>query len=84
MDELKRFEDDLRNNAALRKRVNEACKRMTDEGQAKSDGEIVVAVAKELGYEFSIAALEQSQAEEQELDPEELEQVAGGKQCRYP
>ena len=78
MDELKRFEADLRNDADLRKKYDEACKRVTDAGRAKSDGEIVVAAAKELGYEFSIATLEQSRAEGEELDAEELEQIAGG------
>ncbi len=78
MEELKRFENDLKNNVELRKKLEEALKRIAEEGQVKSDGEAMVQAARELGYEITIAALEQSKAAAEELDPEELQQVAGG------
>lgn len=39
----------------------------------------MVAAAKELGYDFSIAALEKSTAEAEPLDPAEYENIAGGR-----
>ena len=78
LNELKRFEQDLRASEELRKKLDEAVKRIAAEGKAQSDGEIMVKAAKELGYEISIAALEQAQAEAEHLDPAELGQVAGG------
>ena len=77
-DELKRFEKDLKANEELRKALNDACKRIKDAGQAQSDGEIMVSAAKELGYDVSIAALEQARAETEALDPVALQAVAGG------
>ena len=78
MNELKRFENDLQNSAELRKNLEAALKRITEEGRVKSDGETFVAAAKELGYDISIAALEQRQAEVEALDAAELENLAGG------
>ena len=49
-----------------------------EEGQAQSDGETMAAAAKELGYDITIAALEQVKAEAEELDAEDLNQVTGG------
>ena len=79
MNELKRFENDLRASIELQKKLDEAVKRITEEGKAKNDGEILVAAAKELGYDISIAALEQAKAEAEPMDPAELEAVSGGK-----
>ncbi len=56
MEELKLFEADLRNNPELRKQLEEAIRRIAEEGQAQSDGEVMVKTVKELGYELSIAA----------------------------
>ena len=77
-DELKRLEEDLKGSEVLAKNLDEACKRIASEGQAESDGEVMVAAAKELGYDISIAALEQARAAAEELDPEALMSVAGG------
>ena len=38
----------------------------------------MVAAAKELGYSISLAALERAKAEAEELDPEALNEAAGG------
>ena len=84
LDELKRFENDLRGSEELRKRMDETVKRIVDEGKAANDGEMLVAAAKELGYDISIAALEQAKVEAEELDPEALEAVAGGEHTNCP
>ena len=78
LNELKRFENDLKANKELRKKLDEAVKRIAAEGNAQSDGEVMAAAAKELGYDVSVAALEQAKAEAETLDPEELAAVAGG------
>ena len=78
LNELKRFENDLKANKELRKKLDEAVKRIAAEGLAQSDGEVMAAAAKELGYDVSVAALEQAKAEAETLDPEELAAVAGG------
>lgn len=77
-EELKRLEGDLRGSEEIQKKLDEACRRIATEGKSASDGEIMVAAAKELGYDISIAALEQARAEAEELDPEALAIVAGG------
>ena len=78
LNEFKRFESDLKNSEELQKKLEEARQRIADAGQAKNDGEIVVAAAKELGYDITIAALEQAMAEAEPVDPAELGQIAGG------
>ena len=78
MDELKRFEADLKNNEELKRKFEEALKRQVEGGEAQSEGEVMVRAAKELGYDISIAALEQTRAEAEELDPEALKDAAGG------
>ena len=83
MEELKRLENDLKNNEELRRKLDEAVRRIAAEGKAQSDGEVMVAAAKEMGYDVTIAALEQAWAESQQLDPEALADVAGGVEHKY-
>ena len=78
MEELKRFEKALNTDKEMKGRLDEICKRLAAEGDAQSDGEVMVQAAKELGYDISIAALEKAKAEAEALDPAELEAVAGG------
>ncbi len=78
LDELKRFERDLKANEELQKKLDEAIKRIAADGQAQSDGEVMAAAAGELGYGISVTALEQAEAEGEIVDPGELELAAGG------
>ena len=78
MDELKRLENDTKKDGALLEKLNEAGRRLRDEGRYGSDGEIFVAAAKELGYDVTIAALEKARAEDEKLDMDALEAVSGG------
>lgn len=78
MEELKRLENDLKNNKDLQEKLDNTCKRLKEEGAFGSDGEIMVAAAKELGYEVTIAGLEQARAAAEELDLDALESVSGG------
>lgn len=80
MEELKRFETDLKNSDELKQKLEAALKRLAEEDRAQSDGELMVIAARELGYDISIAALEKAEAEAQELDLNELEKAAGGVQ----
>lgn len=72
---LKAFEEALKADEALLARFEEALKGVTE---AANDGEAVQKAAAQLGYELSMEDLEQAWAASQELDPTELEAVAGG------
>ena len=78
MEELKRLENDMKASEELRKNLDEAVRRIAAEGQAQNDGEAMVLAAKELGYDISIAALEQAKAAAEDLDAEDLEKVSAG------
>jgi hypothetical protein len=73
LDELKRLENDMKAAEELRKKLEDPPSDIAAEGKAQNDGEIMAAAAKELGYDISIAALEQAKAEA--LNPAELEQA---------
>ena len=45
---------------------------------AESDAEAMAKAAHALGYDFTVADMEKANAETQELNPEEMEQAAGG------
>ena len=83
LNELKRFEQDVNASKELKGKLDEICKRIAAEGVAQSDGDVMAAAAKELGYDVSVAALEQAKAEAEKLDPAALEAVAGGKEHPY-
>lgn len=78
LDELKRFEGDVKSSTDLQHKLDQAVLRIKEQDQVRSDGELIVQAAKELGYEISIAALEQLKAANEQLDPAELENVSGG------
>ena len=78
-EEIKRFEDALNADEELCARYAEAVKRIAEAGEATCDGEVLVKAAAELGYDISLAELERSYAESQDLSDEELETVAGGR-----
>lgn len=82
-DELKRFENDVKANTELQKKLDQAIQRIKEQDQVYSDGELIVQAAKELGYDISITALEQVKAEAEQLAPDELEAVTGGVDNRY-
>ena len=82
-DELKKFEEALSTDENLRKNYEAALKKIADEGTAKTDGEVMVKAANDLGFEISIEEMERLFAEMQELDEQELGEVAGGG-CGYP
>ncbi|MBP3901881.1 MAG: hypothetical protein J6D53_10605, partial [Blautia sp.] len=68
MEELKRFEDELKNNEELKKKFDEAIRRIAGEGLAKSDGELMSMAAKELGFDISVSASEKAKAREEVAD----------------
>ena len=77
-EEIKRFDAALNASEELRRDFEGACARIAKEGEARSDSEIMAKAAGELGFNISAADLERSAAELQELDLDELENVAGG------
>ncbi len=76
--ELERFYSDLKANETLRENMEEACRRISKEGRLHSDGEVYVAAARELGYDFTITELEQAMAEREALDAEALKSITAG------
>ena len=83
MEELKRFLKDIEGSIELQKKMDEICVRLKDEGQVKSDGDLIVTAAKELGYTFTVADLDRNAAEAEILDPEEMAAVSGGHEDEY-
>ena len=77
-EELKRFEEELKNSKDLQEKFEEAVKHIAESGEAQSDGEIVVKAAAELGYTFTVGDLERAKAGDEKMDADELEQLSGG------
>ena len=75
---VRKFEKDLHRNEELQKKLFEELKKITEEKSAESDAEAMAKAARALGYDFTVADMEKANAETQELDPEEMEQAAGG------
>ena len=74
---IKKFEEALSVDENLRNKYEAALKKIADEKLAGSDGEAMVKVAKELGFEINIDEMERYFAAIQELDDEELDNAAG-------
>ena len=75
---VREFEKALREREELRKKFEAEFKRIAEEKSAESDAEAIAKAAQALGYDFTVADMEKANAETQELDPEEMEQAAGG------
>ena len=67
---VRKFEKDLRGNEKLQKKLFEELAKIAKEKSAESDAEAMAKV--------TVADMEKANAETQELDPEEMEQAAGG------
>ena len=76
---VRKFEKALREDEELRARFAAEFKRIAEEKIAGSDAEAYVKAAKALGVDLSLAEVEKATAETQELDPEEMEKVTGGR-----
>ena len=75
---VRKFEKALRESKELQARLAVELKRIADEKSASNDAEAMSKAAQALGYDFTVADMEKANAETQELDPEEMEQAAGG------
>ena len=75
---VRKFEKDLRGNEKLQKKLFEELAKIAKDKSAESDAEAMAKAAHALGYDFTVADMEKANAETQELDPEEMEQAAGG------
>lgn len=75
---LRKFEEALVSDPELRNKLDLAVKEAMESGDCKTDGEALSKAAASLGYEISFAELERMEAENEELDLDELEQVSGG------
>lgn len=75
---VRKFEKDLRGNEKLQKKLFEELAKIAKEKSAESDAEAMAKAAHALGYDFTVADMEKANAKTQELDPEEMEQAAGG------
>ena len=78
IENVRKFEADLRGNEELQEKLYEELVKIAKEKSAESDAEAMAKAAQTLGYDFTVADMEKANAETQELDPEEMEQAAGG------
>ena len=75
---VRKFEKALRESEDLQGRLAAELKKIAEEKSAANDAEAMAKAARALGYDFTVADMEKANAETQELDPEEMEQAAGG------
>ena len=75
---IRQGEKDLRGSEELRKKLSVELAKIAKEKSVESDAEAMAKAAQTLGYDFTVADMEKANAETQELDPEEMEQAAGG------
>ena len=80
-DSMKALKKALSEDPEVVKKFDEAVSRILEEKKAGSDGELFSMAAKELGFDIPASEFEVSTANEEELDPEELEVVSGGEFC---
>ena len=72
------FEAALKENKDLREQYEAALKRIAENKEAASDGEVLAKAAAEVGFTLTMAELERAMAQAQKLDDEDLAQVSGG------
>ena len=77
-EEMKRLEADMASDKELREKFNKTVDRIATEKTAQSDGELFAKAAQELGYNITAADFERLDAEKEEVNADELKQVAGG------
>ncbi len=77
-EEMKRFEADMASDKELREKFYKTVDRIAGEKTAQSDGELFAKAASELGYSTAAADFERLEAEKEEVNAEELKNVAGG------
>ncbi len=77
MKTLKEFDQNMQKEE-FRKEFEKKAEVIHEENPDWSELELISKTAKELGYDMPVELLEKKTAETQELDEEELKQVAGG------
>jgi len=78
IDRLKKFEEALKASRDLAERFEAKLKSIGEEKSAANDKEAFAKAASALGFELTEADLEKAAAESEQLDPGELDAVAGG------
>ena len=77
-EELKRFQEDMKADRELYRKLEEIGRRMLKDGCKESGNELMAKAAKELGYSITAAELERAEAAAEELDDDQLDGVSGG------
>ena len=72
------FEAALKDSKELQEKFIAAQKRIIENKEAASDGEVIVKAAAEIGFTLTIEELERALAQAEELNEEELGNVSGG------
>ena len=78
LENVKKLEKALKEDKELAAKFETELQRISKEKDAANDGEAFVKAAKAVDFDISMADLEKATAETQELDPEEIETIAGG------
>ena len=76
--EIYRLRNDLISDKEFAAKFDALSKEVIDSGECKCDGDVVAKAAQKLGYDISVPDIERMQASVEELNPEELEQLAAG------
>ena len=78
LENVKKLEKALKEDKELAAKFEAELRRIAQEKNVANDGEAFVKAAKAVDFDISMADLEKATAETQELDPEEIETIAGG------
>ena len=78
---IRKFQETLQCDKQLEEQFRQELEHIDSEELAESGTEAVIQAAKALGYELTEADTDKIKAELQALDPEELENAAGGGWC---
>lgn len=81
---LEAFEAALKESRELQEKFAVAQKRIFENNEVNGNAEAVVKAASEIGFTLTVAEVERSIAEMQELNEEDLEKIAGGVESSFP
>ncbi len=78
MKDFKAFREDMEKDRELAEKIQKEFKAIGEAGDVTSDREAMIKAAKAFGYDLTVSDLEKFEAENRELDDEELKAVSGG------
>ena len=77
VENVKKFKNDLNENAELKEKVKKELEPFKDSG--KKERELIPEVARKLGYDFTDEEFKEDLSKAKKLTDDEMEQITGGK-----